>query len=271
MVNEAEEAAATAAAAVHNLNLNNPDHAVGGGNSSYVRPPKPLVMHGGDGANNWKVWLQQYQWFEIASNINQKPQNVQVATFMSTIGTEAVLLFNTFGCTAVEIASLEAIKLRFNTYFTPKINLTYERFQFNRMNQEEGEIFDDFLTRIKAQSAKCEFGALHDSLLMGKIVIGIQSETVREQLLAQDDLTLDRVTQKCRASELACKQLRGLKDDSSTVHAIKKNTHSNNRKTKNTSHFEAKPGNFDCKRCGTQHGPKSCPAFNNTLLKCATI
>lgn len=257
MVNEEE-------AAAHNLN--NPDHAVGGGNSSYVRPPKPLVMHGGDGANNWKVWLQQYQWFEIASNINQKPQNVQVATFMSTIGTEAVLLFNTFGCTPDELGSLDAIKLRFNTYFTPKINLTYERFQFNRMNQEDGEIFDDFLTRIKAQSAKCEFGALHDSLLMDKIVIGIHSETVREQLLAQDDLTLDRVTQKCRASELACKQLRSLKDDSSTVHAIKKNTHSNNRKNKNTS--QANSENFDCKRCGTKHGPKSCPAFNKKCEKC---
>lgn len=250
-------------AAAHNL-----DDGALGGSANFIRPPKPLVVGGESIANNWKLWIQQYEWFEIATNMRHKSQNVQVATFMSSIGTDAVVIFNTFGCTAEEMGCIDEIKRRFAAYFTPKTNITYERYQFNRMVQLEGETFDEFLTKIKAQSAKCGFDALHDSLLRDKIIVGIRSETVREQLLADDDSTLDRVTQRCRASELASKQLRVLKDaDSSDIHAITKYRNNNNNQrydNKATSSSDT----FDCKRCGRQHGPKSCPAFKKRCNKC---
>lgn len=173
----------------HNLNH---EHAVGG-NSNFIRPPKPLVLQGTNSSNNWKLWLQQYQWFEVATGISNKPQDVQVATFMSSIGSEAVEIFNTFGCTEAQMANLAEIKQLFQTYFTPKTNVTYERYNFNRMVQEEGESFDEFLTKAKTQSAKCEFNILHDSLLADKIIIGIRSETAREKLLAIEDATVSNV------------------------------------------------------------------------------
>lgn len=184
---------------------------------------------------------------------------------MSSIGTDAVLIFKTFGCSLEDRASIGIIKQRFSTYFTPKTNITYERYQFNRMSQEEGETFDEFLTKIKAQSAKCEFGTLHDSLLRDKIIIGIRSDTVREQLLADAESTLDRVTQKCRASEQASKQLRGLKSDAS-VQAITK--HQNQQRKVSRAGSSHSTDTFDCRRCGRQHGPKSCPAFNKPCKKC---
>lgn len=185
---------------------------------------------------------------------------------MSSIGTEAVVIFNTFGCTADELANIDRIKQRFQQHFTPKVNTTYERYVFNRMTQEEGEPFEEFLTRIKAQSAKCEFGTLNDSLLCDKVIIGIRSEALREQLLGDDqDPTLDRVTQRCRASELASKQLRGLKlDDAPLVHAIA----NKNKYRKSSDAHKQQADKFDCKRCGRTHGPKSCPAFKKKCMKC---
>lgn len=252
----------------HNLNTA-PQHAVvgneaqnAGGSSNFIRPPKPLVVSGENSANNWKLWIQQYEWFEEATNMHLKTQKMQVATFMSTIGTEAVIIFNTFGCTDIELASIVLIKQRFNQYFTPKIKVTFERYQLNRMKQEEGEPFDEFLTRLKAQSAKCGFGELHDSLLCDRIIIGISSEVLREQLLGDEqEPTLDRLAQRCRASELASKQLRGLKEDPATVNAIRKYKNKQDRSSKS---FET----FDCKRCGSTHGPKSCPAFKEKCNNC---
>lgn len=243
----------------NNHNLNH-DH----GAANFIRPPQPLVVNSDNSANNWKLWVQQYEWFEIATNMSRKPQNVQIATFMSSIGTDAVVVFNTFGCSEEELASIDAIKQRFKTYFTPKANIRYERYQFNRMSQEEGKSFDEFLTKVKAQSAKCGFDALHDSLLKDKIIIGIRSDSVREKLLADEDSTLDQVTQKCRASELTSKQLRNLKDESSAVHAITKY-----RNTQRQTHgADSAPDTFNCKRCGRVHGPKSCPAYKKKCKKC---
>lgn len=242
-----------------NPNLNAPVN----NNASFIRPPKPLVVHGANCATNWTNWSQQYEWFEIATGMDQKTQNIQVATFMSSIGVDAATIFNTFACTAQELASLDAIKLRFKNYFTPKTNVTYERYQFNRMTQQDGETFDEFLTKAKAQSAKCEFGTLHDSLLRDKIIIGIRSESLREQLLADDDSTLDRVTNKCRATELATKQLSGLKGDGASVHAINKHY-----KKRSESGEYSKSTTFDCKNCGNNHAHRSCPAFGKTCKTC---
>lgn len=204
--------------------------------------------------------------------MSNKPQDVQVATFMASIRSEAVEIFNTFGCTEAQMGNLVEIKQLFQTYFTPKMNVTYERYNFNRMVQEEGESFDEFLTKAKTQSAKCEFNVLHDSLLADKIIIGIRSEAAREKLLAIEDATLDRVTQMCRAMELTSKQLRDLNGDSSTtVHVIANKYTQRQRPSsssgKSTSSSRA-PDTFDCKRCGRSHGPKECPAYGKKCKNC---
>lgn len=241
--------------AAHNLNRDN----VASSGSNFIRPPKPIVIQSGNNAHNWEIWIQQYQWFETATEMNRKPQNVQIATFMSSIGTDAVIIFNTFGCSDEELANVDLIKQRFRAYFAPKTNITYERYLLNLMAQEEGESFDEYLTKIKSQSAKCGFETLHDSLLKDKIIIGIRSEAVREQLLAEDDLSLDKVIQKCRASEQASKQLRSLRNEtaSAAVHAVKNTrTHSSTEDT------------FNCGRCGRTHGPRACPAFQKRCNNC---
>lgn len=60
----------------------------------FIKPPKPLVVSG-DISKNWSLWIQQYEWFEIATNMKKKSASVQVATFMSSIGIESVMVFNT--------------------------------------------------------------------------------------------------------------------------------------------------------------------------------
>lgn len=237
------------------------------GSSSVVRPPKPLVLQGSKSANSWKLWIQHYRWFEVATGMSNKSQEIQVATFMTSIGTDAVEIFNTFGCTEDQLANLQTIKQLFQTYFTPKMNPTYERYQLNRMVQEDGESFDEFLTKIKAQSAKCELGAFHDTLLTDKIIIGIRSETTREKLLAEENPTLDRITQMCRAIEITSKQLHDINNDSSAVHTVSRK-HSHRQRPSNSGSTSQSSETFDCRRCGRNHGKKACPAYGKKCTRC---
>lgn len=263
----------------HNLNVENAqaNQIAAGGNLprnparnevskvGFLRPPKPLDCSGGNNlGNDWKEWIQQYNWFEVATKMRLEDQDVQVATFLTSIGPQAVKIFNTFNCTQAEMESVAAIKQKFSQYFTPKSNKIYERYLLNKMVQEEGESIDEFLTRLKAQGAKCQFNELLDDLLCDRVILGIRCEVLRLQLLGEgQDLNLDQITQRCRASEQANQQLRGLKNESS-IYAVK--THYK----KETSHQSSKTSSdtFQCRRCGRTHGPRSCPAFKKRCNKC---
>lgn len=73
-------------------------------------------------------------------------------------------------------------------------NLNFKTLTFANIIQEHGEQFDDFLMRLQSQV---------DRLLMDNIIAGIRNDLVREELLSDADITLDRTIQVCRESELA--------------------------------------------------------------------
>lgn len=230
-----------------------------------VRPPKNLVITN-DMAKTWMEWLQQFNWYSTAVQLNTQSAERQAATLMATIGPDAITIFNTFGLSAEEQRNVEVIKQKFTDYFLPKSNVTYERYTFNKMSQNADETFTEFLTRIKAQSKKCDFDQLNDSLLKDKIVIGVKSESIREKLSAEDNLTLDRAVTIALASEQASKQLKEMQNnDVQKIDVIKTNK---NRNKDNQNKIRVTAKESDCRRCGQKHMPRSCPAFGKNCNKC---
>lgn len=63
------------------------------------------------------------------------------------------------------------------------------------MVQENSESFKEFLTKIQNKSKLCDFGQLTDSLMKDRIIVGISNNnTLREKLLSEDKLTLEKKT-----------------------------------------------------------------------------
>lgn len=60
-----------------------------------LRPPKPLVLDSNVEVR-WKEWIQQFNWYAIATQLSTKPNAVQAATLMASMGLEAASIFNTF-------------------------------------------------------------------------------------------------------------------------------------------------------------------------------
>ncbi|XP_055839176.1 uncharacterized protein LOC129907130 [Episyrphus balteatus] len=233
--------------------------------ANYVKPPKPLQITGGNLSSAWKNWIQLYKWIEIAAQLNKKPEEIQVATFMSCIGADAANIYNSFSFTEAETDKVSSIINKFNEYFSPRVSLTFERYTFNTLTQREGESFEEFLTKIKNQSKKCAFENLEDSLLRDKIVTGIRNDSLREKLLAEDDIKLDQAIKVCRASEIASQQLRDLhKPETAAVDAIKKyNPHYYKKSPKAKSSFT-----YTCRNCGTEHEKNKCPAYKQKCQHC---
>lgn len=244
------------------------------GSANCIRPPRCLEIDGtSQMAIKWKNWSQQYKWFEIATQMDKKSEEIQIATFMSSLGADAIEVYNSFNIEGD--VKLAVIKAKFEEHFAPKISTTFERFVFNKLNQTEGESFDQFFTKIKNQSKKCEFGDLSDSLLRDKIIIGIYSDSVREKLLAESDPTLDFTIKMCKTYEITSIQLAELHSKTTTgVDEIafkkysKEKSKLQNRGIENRSAVSNNEDKFECKRCGTTHGKRSCPAYKARCKSC---
>lgn len=110
---------------------------------------------------------------------------------------------------------------KFEDYFVPTKNITFERYKFFSCDQKPGNTFDLYLAELYTLSKTCNFGDLRDSLIKDRIVCGIADNGLRERLLREKDLTLDKAIDLCRASQSSREQVKELAKTEMAVHAVK--------------------------------------------------
>ena len=150
-------------------------------------------------------------------------EEMQCAIFLHTIGEEALEVYDTFALTAEEATKLETIVNKLEAYYSPKKNVTYERYIFNACAQN-GRSVDAFVTVLRQKAKTCEFGTLQDSLIKDRIVCGIDSDRVRERLLRNNEVNITGPYRHSRAAEISKTQIETIKSGPSLeAAAIKKN------------------------------------------------
>ncbi|XP_044731834.1 uncharacterized protein K02A2.6-like isoform X2 [Chrysoperla carnea] len=245
-------------------NMSDPDSGVN------LRPPPPLQIS--NKTKNicqiWKQWKNSFEWYAEATNLSKKSAKKQVATFMTVIGPEALEIYDSLELSDAEKKDLIVIIEKFEKYFIPKQNKTYERLLFNKMMQSQQQTFDEFLTLIINQVNKCQFGALKDELLCDKIVVGIINDEVRKKLLSEDELKYDKAVSICRAAELAEKHLSEMKISEQLQTLPVNEIRKNNIRSSSDHTTEKSNDNFFCRRCNSKHGKRACPAYGKKCQKC---
>ena len=168
---------------------------------------------------------------------------------------------------------------RFSEYCLPKKNLVVERRKFFWKNQHDDETYDQFMTELRNLLSTCEFGDLHESLLLYKVVDGIRSDKIRDGLLRKGiKMTLEEAINICRTEEITKMQIKEMHSEKEVVgisgnqkwkKAQKKKGGSDGRQMK-----ENKKGSTQtmdgkgCKFCGQIHKPRECPAYGQECHKC---
>jgi hypothetical protein len=229
-------------------------------------PPRVLNTSCINMAEEWKNWAQRFDIYCVASETNKKPEEVQVARFLSCLGEDALNIFNTFGLSDGDKKKMTVVRKKFDDYFTPRRNVVFERFQFWKHIQQPGESIDAFVTTLRLRARTCEFGEQEDSLIRDRIVLSCTDARVQERLLREPGLTLDKTLELCRAAEAAQQQLRVINSGSGTEQT------SFSPVVSAVSGSNQAAGNFSprkqCGNCGTNHAPRSCPAFRKICSSC---
>ena len=98
-----------------------------------------------------------------------------------------------------------------------------ERYKFFQCFQEPGEPFERFVTDLKVLTSTSNFGTLNDSFVHDRIICEIQDKQLREDLLKESDLNLEKCLRTCRAAALSKDQSKTLEPDQGKIHLVKDN------------------------------------------------
>ena len=98
---------------------------------------------------------------------------------------------------------------KFEEYCIPRENTIYERFLFFSRDQQEFESVDQYLTELLQIAANCDFEFITpDQLLRDRLVTGIKNAKVRENLLKEKKLTLEKAIDIAHAAESTAAQMK---------------------------------------------------------------
>jgi transposase InsO family protein len=233
-----------------------------------IRPPAPICMDD-NLVENWRSFKQKWKNYTIITNLDKQSQQYQVALLLHVMGDQALKTYNGFKfSTGEDERTVDEILKLFDDFAVGEINETYERYMFNKRNQNDGETFEGFLASLRLLIKSCNFcDNCIDSVLRDRIVLGIREDNTQQLLLRERTLTLEKAIDICRAGELALTQGKAYRHD--TIHLVE-GAHSNRRHPPpQTVSANAKDPQL-CKFCGQKHVlvKSLCPAWGKTCNKC---
>lgn len=138
----------------------------------------------------WKRWKRAFHLYVTSKGVTNQAQ--KVALLLHSGGMELQEIYYTLAPEDEAQNNFDNCLTVLDNYFTPKVNVPFERHGFRQMAQLEGETIDQFVCRLRQKAVSCEFDKL--------------DEAIRDQLI-----------EKCRDPELRRKFLEKAQDGTLTV------------------------------------------------------
>lgn len=228
-------------------------------NALGLRPPQALCLDSSNLAKSWRLWKEEFTLY-MDLTLADADEAVKLKVFSYIIGDTGRELCETLIPTSSPDRTVSRLINALDDHCNPKVNETVERYRFFVRNQGSDENIDKYVTDLRMLASTCNFGQIKDSLIRDRIVCGISSSVLRERLLREQDLTLEKCVQICRATQLSRENNRTIEGRvTEEVHAVKHAV----RKEKHTS-------TVNCKFCGKTHerNKLKCPAYGKKCKKC---
>ena len=184
-----------------------------------VPPPKELNLDSNENISEaWKRWKKEFQFFLVATEADKKDDKVKTSTLLSCIGQRSREVYYNFTFDdPADAMKYKTVIEKLDSHFCTKSNITFLRFKFFNVKQQENQPVDDFINELRTKAQKCEFLELTESLIRDRIVCGINNLKLQERLLREPDLTLDRPILLCKADEDTIKQTTEIQKHTGTV------------------------------------------------------
>ncbi|KAL4719053.1 hypothetical protein ACJJTC_000127 [Scirpophaga incertulas] len=166
----------------------------------------------------WNKWKKSYNIYVKACQINEKSADVQFNIFLHVVGEQCrEILYQDNGQT---ISTVEGAFIKLDGHFKCKKNITVERHRFFSRDQNDDESIDHYVFELRRLSQSCDFNTINDEMIRDRLVCGINSSSIRERLLREDDLTLKKALEICRAVVASVSHSENIKKETQPIYQI---------------------------------------------------
>ena len=231
--------------------------------------PDPMNFASSNLSDSWESFKQSFDIYSDALELSAKSQKTQIGVLLHCIGKRGQQIFQTLTFDPPEDKdTYKKVVEKFDAEFSPRKNVTYERFKFNTCSQASGQCIEDYITELRKLSSSCEFGTLCSSLIMDRLVCGINNNAVRERLLRQTNLTMNQAIEICKTAEAVETQIKDINvGDSAPSTSNHIDSVGSKRKAPDRNETNIIQS---CKFCGGSHtyGKRHCPAANKKCDSC---
>ena len=205
---------------------------------------------------------------------NAWPSSRKRAVLLHCLGTEGQKIFYSLPNTGDNYdAAVTALK----AHFTPMTNVVVERHTFRKRAQGPHETVTQYVAALRELASSCEFGDKTDEMLRDQLIQYVTNAHIREKLLLESNLTLDKAITLATQIESAAEQAKCMVGDkpSLQVQAVQKKSHRprSQNKSSTPAPTTAATGKSSrtCFRCGSDShlaNAPSCPAAKATCKTC---
>ena len=228
-------------------------------------PPFDVGLEPSSLGLQWKKWTTRLENLFIALAIDDKKR--QKALLLHYGGSQLCDIYYTLA--TEEDTEYEHVKAKLDAYFEPKINITFETYNFRQLAQAEDEAIDKFVTRLRETASRCQF---HDNAreIKDQVVQKCTSDRLRRKALREDP-SLDNLLKAARAMELADYQATAMEGEPGVLKVGRQDP-----VVQSEDKGQSKPKEADklCFSCGGSwphpKGRRSCPAYGLDCRKCGT-
>ncbi|KAJ8969761.1 hypothetical protein NQ314_001598 [Rhamnusium bicolor] len=105
------------------------------------------------------------------------------------------------------------LKAFFDSIYTKKTNVIYERAKFNQRDQREGETAEEYITELLKLVRNCKYGELSEELIRDRLVVGIKDRDLSERLQMDEELTMQKAIQRVQQAETVKKQNKAIRQE----------------------------------------------------------
>ena len=149
----------------------------------------------------WPHWKQRFEQFRLASGLSNDEESKQVSTLLYCLGEVGEDVLLSTRCDEKATRKYSEVMGAFDTYFSIRRNVIFERARFNSRSQADGESVEQFIVALHSLARNCAFGQLTEELVRDRLVIGISDSKLSQRLQMDAELTLEKATKLVRQSE----------------------------------------------------------------------
>ena len=173
-----------------------------------IRPPSAFPPSPGKPTVTWETWKSRFFTYMHATGGDAFAAARKRAILLHCLGDEGQRICETLP-PAVKLGETETgfdLTLRqLDGFFIPKVNVIVERFTFRR-HQRPAESTAEYVSVLRGLAATCRYGDMADDIIRDMVVGKAVHQRLREKLLQDPELTLDRTPSVADAFERALRE-----------------------------------------------------------------